>query len=464
MKATLTALFFFISIFSANANTFVDGEGHFFAKDADSLSFVKKQLLSSAFRNVMTKELEGMGLDAKLFWQQYDKKFDEYFESIKQSLVDKYKPEDPNTSQVQKGRYQDALRTRRLNAKATYGRLQSAIISYSIKKMSRSTQMANSRYLSLSARVDKKMLRNFYFKFTREDESRHFKTLYISADFNLKSMTWLDAGVEVESDFTAVVKEHWKNWLKQNLSNYVDNIEIADVVSEEKLKAYLTLPEDAGKSIAQSEGAGEEEKTQEGGIVDPFEDSLWLKLSTTIQSVGSNDLLGERKFKVSGDFVLLDLKTNKLVRHFDFVTETKSYKTGDNHQLSYGLASLVYRMPMTDFQEFGNTLVNLPPKMKRVILTVNNVNNVQDLITLKEFLSNKGLAQRFAPSLQTYTGRDGRISLGYQGDNESVVQVLMKLNNQDIGNKKVLVIESPDNPFVLTIKDQAAMEGQKTES
>ncbi len=461
MKATLLALFFFSSLFSANAATFVDGEGHFYAKDSDSLSFVKKQLLSSAFRNVMTKELEGMGLDAKLFWQQYDKKFDEYFESIKQSLKEKYKIDDPNTSQVKRGNYQDALRTRRLNAKATYGRLQRAIISYSIKKMSRSTQMANSRYLSLSARVDKKMLRNFYFKFTREGETRHFKTLYISADFNLKSMTWLDAGVEVESDFTAVVKEHWKTWLKQNLGNYVDNIEIADVVAEEKLKAYLALPEDAGKTIAKSEGA---EENSDAGIADPFEDSLWLKLSTTLQSMGSNDLLSERKFKVSGDFVLLDLKTNKLVRHFDFVTETKSYKTGDNHQLSSSLASLVYRMPMTDFQEFGNTLVNLPPKMKRVILTVNNVDTVQDLITLKDFLLNKGLAQRFAPTLQTYTGRDGRISLGYQGDNESVVQVLMKLNNQDIGNKKIMVIESPDNPFVLTIKNEAAMEGQSTES
>jgi len=457
MKAIFTALLIFIFSLSIQAAAFIDGEGHFFAKDTDSLSFVKKQLLASAFRNVMTKELEAMGLDSKLFWQQYDKKFDEYFESIKQSLKEKYKIDDPNTSQVKRGNYQDALRTRRLRAKSTYGRLQRAIISYSIKKMSRSTQMANSRYLSLSARVDKKMLRNFYFKFTREGESRHFKTLYISADFNLKSMNWLDAGVEVESDFTAVVKEHWKNWLKQNLNSYVDNIEIADVVSEEKLKAYLSLPEDAGKTIAKSEG-------EESAVVDPFEDSLWLKLSTTIQNLGSNELLGERKFKVSGDFVLLDLKTNKLIRHFDFVTETKSYKTEDNHQLSSSLASLVYRMPMTDFQEFGNTLVNLPPKMKRVTLTVNNVETVQDLLKLKDFLLNKGLAQRFAPSLETYTGQNGRISLGYQGDNESVVRVLMRLNNQDIGNKKRMVIESPDNPFVLTIKSETAEEEQSTES
>jgi hypothetical protein len=463
MKATFTVLLTLFLSLSLSAATFVDGEGHFFAKDSDSLSFVKKQLLSSAFRNVMTKELDAMGLDSKLFWQQYDKKFDEYFESIKQSLKEKYKIDDPNTSQVKRGNYQDAMRTRRLRAKATYGRLQRAIISYSIKKMSRSTQMANSRYLSLSARVDKKMLRNFYFKFTREGESRHFKTLYISADFNLKSMTWLDAGVEVESDFTAVVKEHWRNWLKQNLSSYVDNIEITDVVSEEKLKAYLSLPEDAGKTIAKSEGASDDSEDPPA-VVDEFEDSLWLKLGTTIQNMGSNELLGERKFKVSGDFVLLDLKTNKLVRHFDFITETKSYKTDDKHQLSSSLASLVYRLPMTDFQEFGKTLVNLPPKMKRVTLTVNNVASVQDLIKLKDFLSNKGLAQRFAPSLETYTGKDGRISLGYQGERESVIEVLMRLNNQDIGNKRFMVIESPEDPFVLTIKSENVQEEQSTES
>ena len=463
MKVTFTVLLSLFISFGLKAATFVDGEGHFFAKDSDNLSFVKKQLLTSAFRNVMTKELDAMGLDSKLFWQQYDKKFDEYFQSIKLSLQEKYKIDDPNTSKKRRGHYQDALRSRRLRAKATYGRLQRAIISYSIKKMSRSTQMANSRYLSLSARVDKKMLRNFYFKFTREGESRHFKTLYISSDFYLKSMTWLDAGVEVESDFTAVVQDHWRNWLKQNLSSYVDKIEITDVVFEEKLKAYLALPEDAGKSIAKSKGVGE--KSEEAmTVVDEFEDSLWLRIGTTIQNMGSNDLLEERKFKVSGDFVLLDLKTNKLVRHFDFINETKSYKTSDRHQLSSSLASLVYRLPMTDFQELGKTLVNLPPKMKRVTLTINNVSSVQDLIKLKNFLSNKGLAQRFAPSLETYTGKDGRISLGYQGERESVIEVLMRLNNQDIGNKRFMVIESPDDPFVLTIKGENLLEEQSTES
>jgi hypothetical protein len=78
MKATFTVLLTLFLSLSLSAATFVDGEGHFFAKDSDSLSFVKKQLLSSAFRNVMTKELDAMGLDSKLFWQQYDKKFEKY--------------------------------------------------------------------------------------------------------------------------------------------------------------------------------------------------------------------------------------------------------------------------------------------------------------------------------------------------------------------------------------------------
>ncbi|MCO4792864.1 MAG: hypothetical protein KC493_04075 [Bacteriovoracaceae bacterium] len=449
----LLSILFSISI---GAATYIQGEGHFFAKDNDSLGFVKKQLLASAFRDVMTKELDSMGLDTKLFWQQYDKKFEDYFETIKLSLKEKYKIDDPNTSQKRRGNYQDALRTKRLRAKSSYGRLQRAIISYSIKKMSRSTQMANSRYLSLNARVDKKMLRNFYFKFTREGESRHFKTLYVSTNFNLKSMTWLDAGVEVESDFTSVVKEHWKNWLKQNLGSYVDNVELTDLLSEEKLNAYLSLPEDAGKTIATPDADADS-----AAPADEFEDSLWLKVTSTIQNLSTNELLGERKYKVSGDYVVLDLKTNKLVRHFDFVTESKSYKTEDKHQLSSNLASLVYRMPMVDFQELGKSLVELPPKMKRVRLTVNNLSSVQDLISLKNFLSNKGLAQRFSPSLDTYAGQTGRIILGFQGENEAVKETLIKLNNESLGNDRKMVIESPENPFILSIQK---IEEEVTES
>ena len=69
MFKVLTAIILIMALGIAESSTrsrYVFGEGRFYAYDDDSLSFVKNQLLSNAFRNVITKEMKSIGLDADL--------------------------------------------------------------------------------------------------------------------------------------------------------------------------------------------------------------------------------------------------------------------------------------------------------------------------------------------------------------------------------------------------------------
>jgi hypothetical protein len=440
---------------SVQANSYIDGRGHFFSKNNDSLKFIKDQLLTSAFRDILTKELKNMGLDAAHFWQQFDAKFEDFFLPIKESLGIKYKIAEAKTPEKDKGRYRDTLRSRRLRSKSKFGNLKRVIQSYSIKKFSRSTKMSNSRYVSLSAKVNRKRLRNIFFKFTQEGKARHFKNLYITADFQLEAMTWLDAGVSVESDFTNVIKEHWKKWFLQNMNSHVDNIIITDILTKEKISAFRRMNDDKSS-------AGE--LNSDISNFDEFGYSLWLKIKTKIKKVDDDNIMNTREFVVSGDFLLIDLRSNKLVNYFDFINEKKKMNIENAHDLSSNLASMVYRIPIANYQEIPKSLSSLPEKINSVGLEFNNVRNIQDLFKIKKLLASKGIAYRFESQINSYSGRIGNLDLSYQGTGESIIQTLNALDNAEFEPGRILKVDSPTSPYKFIIQENQKVDVNETSS
>ena len=379
------------------ADDFINGEGRFFAQDEDSLTFVKKQLLYSAFRDVLSKEMSAIGLDSGTFWTAYDNKFDGYFEPIKEKLKVTYKIiEGEEVSDVQKVAYQKKLRRKKLTLMAKYGRLGRAITSYSIKKMTRSTQMANSRYLNLQAKVNRKLLNNLYRKFTLSSERRRYKTLYLTVNFSLENMSWIDLGVGVESDFTSVVKEHWKRWVEDNIKDDIEEVIITDSSSESKLKEFIKIPQYTTQAIHNFTGVDHPSmKKVETGYVrvedDGFKDALWLDVKVEIKKNNEDKLLKQRAFSFSGEFLMVDLKSNSLAMHFDFVKEDATFSFKKAHALSSNAASLVYRLPMSEFNKIKPKLSGLHQKRKSVRLEIYNLASLSQLYQLMELLQTKGL-------------------------------------------------------------------------
>ena len=50
---------------------FVKGEARFRSQDEDALSFIKGQLLDKSFRDVLSKEIQAMGLNSDTFWKNF---------------------------------------------------------------------------------------------------------------------------------------------------------------------------------------------------------------------------------------------------------------------------------------------------------------------------------------------------------------------------------------------------------
>src|SRR5690606_27056231 len=135
-----------------------------------------------------------------------------------------YADESGEVPKEKKADYDKALRARRLSVLSRYGNLQSIISKSSVKRSTRSPHVPQSRFYQIEASTDRRLVNELYLKCTTDESISRYQTLYVSMNFNLVRMSWNDAGVEIGSDFTSVVRDHWRKWLEEKLQTRVDQI------------------------------------------------------------------------------------------------------------------------------------------------------------------------------------------------------------------------------------------------
>jgi hypothetical protein len=440
----------------AETNSSIDGEGRFYAKDDDSLSFIKSQLLHSAFSDVITKELKFLGLDAPQFWKSYDEKFENYFSPIKEQMQKKYGMNDkPNLDSRRK--FNQRHRLKRLGLKGKYGRLDRAVTSYSIKKMTRSPQIPNSRYINLNAKVDRKLLKKIYFQMISDRDAKEIKTIYVSTDFDIQDLNWGEVGVELEQDFTTVIRNHWKKWLSENLKTRFGQVQLTEASVEKDLESYLKAPKEAA-IVSTAEDMNEAMPTNE------FKDGLWLKVNISLSKVSEDSLMMNRVFKLSGGFILVDMNTGEIVHSFDLPITRNKYSFEKNAQLSTNIATWVYRSASSEFSRFDERIAAIPVQKKSVDLIISGANTFLDFEKVSDMLAIKGASQRFSAKLITYEGKKGKLRLKYTGDKVSLLSILASLTESKVDEGRYLSKAPDESPFsfVLVSEVTPALEDIKS--
>lgn len=461
MRKVLILLCFALTSFSLFAEAkSIDGEGRFYAKNEDSLSFIKSQLLYSAFSDVITKELKYLGLDASQFWKSYDEKFESYFEPIKEQMQKKYGM-DQNPPNKKRMDYNKAHRVKRLKLKSRYGRLDRAVSSYSIKKMTRSPQIPNSRYINLNAKVDRGLLKKIYFKMISDSDAREIKTIYVSADFDINDLTWSDLGVELESEFTSVIKDHWKKWLSENLKTKFSTVVLTDVAKEKELNGFLKAPREATTDLM----AEAIENPEEPQPINEYKDGLWLKVKISLDKVKEDFLMKERAYRLTGDFILLNMNNGDIVHSFDIPTSKNKYSFEKGQPLSTNIATWVYRTASSEFSRFDERIAAIPSQNKSVDLIISGVDTFLDFEKVGEILAIKGASQRFSTKLINYEGKKGKLRLHYSGEKEDLVKTLELLPETKIDEGTILAKAADDSPFTFQLLTEPAgkIEVEKTE-
>lgn len=416
---------------------YVVGEGRFYSEKEDRLSFIKKQLLVSAFRDVISKELTRMKLDVATFWQKYDEKFEEAFSTIDEKLKEKYKINE--TSKVKPAvlkKYQKYLRKKRLVLKAKFGKPFRVIKSYKVKKISRSPTVPNSRYMNILAKVNKKRLKQFYYKYYRNSDELNYERLYISTDFHLNEMTWKDVGVVLESDFSAVVTEHWKKWFKGNLQGIVNEVSIVGKQEEQKLSGVLANY-NLSKEVTLNDTDENDSSVDVTNNNNLKEESLWLRINISLKKTWEDSLLKRRSISFSGEFIFIDLATNRIVGHGDIEEKIKKFNINDEHKLSSKVASTVYTLPLYLFKQFPTKLEQFPKGIKQAVLKIENLSSARELLEFNDILVNQGTSIRLNSSIKSLEEQIGYLAISYSGVAENFKKIIQGLDGMNITQKEI---------------------------
>ncbi|OFZ26952.1 MAG: hypothetical protein A2381_20215 [Bdellovibrionales bacterium RIFOXYB1_FULL_37_110] len=431
----------------------LEAEGRFSSKDEDSLDLVKKELLFDAYRNLITQKMNCMGLDSKMFWEKFDLDFEKSFEATAEAL----KKTTDSGQGDSKDEFEKKLRMKRLVSKREFGSLDRLIVSYSILKMSRSTQYPNSRFINITGKVDPGALGDLYYKYTDSNQKRTIEQMLVSTQVKLTDLTWSELGVKTETDFSDSLKDSWMKWLFANWGRFFKGVYVVSDLSISDLEKIKSTTGNDSSSVSLSVSKSMSKNAQEQTVTSGKEsikvssNSVWINFSIGIKKLQDNKMLNKKEFEYSGYYIIKDLMSGEIVGHYDFPTEKKSYFMDEINDFASSIASYTYNLPLSNLTSQSKKISSLVNDENKLVLELQNISSVKDILSFNEELVNKGVRFQLRPTLESYAGDKGQILLSYQGATEDVKKFLSGLKNSKIGTSKLITFVDDDNPYVLKL-------------
>ena len=422
----LTCLLF-IFLFAAKAQGMTSGEGRFISREGDSRAFIKKQLKYQAFKDIITRELSSMNLEAQTFWQNHYEQFKKSFQPTQQKLKEKFEQKKLSAKE-----YQDTLRIQRLTAMARFGGLNRLIKSYSEKGYTRAPDAPLVRILKIEATLNRRKLAKLYLKTIRKNQQRqHYQYIYLSTEFQLQNEDWSAIGVNEKSDFTETINFHWKKWLKKHYKNIKEVVTVKPT-NWEHLKNHLRLPRIEAK-------AGHY-KNSNASPPGHLQNGLWLLIEIRLKKTEEMALAKKRTFQIEGNLIIIDLNTRNIVTSQNFTPSKQEYSFSNIRKLSSKLATRIWKLPL-------KTLKTKPTRnalnIKRMGLVIRELGSIRELLQIQELLINRGVGMVFEPSIAVYSGRYGIIELAYQGSTDKAVNIIRSLDKTHLKPEKKLIAQDP---------------------
>ncbi len=419
----------------------IDGEGRFISEEGDSLPFIKEQLLFNSFQDVITKYLKKQGLNSDLFWEKNNQKFENFFKNIEKDLRNNYletAPKSPETLE----KLEKEIRIKKLERKAQFGGLNRVIKSYSINSMTRAPNMPKARYISIVAQVDDNLLNQIYFSYASPKKIIKGFNLYLLPLFTLSNMSWSDTGVEAMKDFSTAVSEHWIKFLEGGLKDQINQIVVLDEDSQKDLRRIF-------EGSRRDKGFFE---LIEKSSFSNLEDGFLLLVKVKMKKISEKILLKKIQIEFDLNYVLVDVKNNKIVDFSDIGKKRSSFLTDNPQQLSSSIATSIYRMPLEEFGKIKRDIIENQRNSNVAYLKVNNIKTVEDLFGLQETLKSKGVPFQLNSRLHSLKANEGILEIEFNGNQDQLKKFLIEIEKEKLVDGRKIIFEENDGDFTFAIK------------
>lgn len=430
MLKYLILLVLSFNLFALDEN--IKGEGKFYATDDDSLTFIQKELTNRAFKVVISKKLEELGLNKDLFWQKYEESFNKSFTYVEDNLKKKYKINEKPAKEDREN-FAKELRRVKLIRKRKFGNLNRIISSYSIDRSSRSAKNPKIRFMKLHAKVNENLLTKIYYGFVQGKKTGDYGTLYIHVDYNLKNSSYSELGIGNENELANTVNNAWLSKFSKNKPSNIKNIEILEGDKLKELGEYLKLPY--------------ERMIEE--IPSNLRNSLLLKVEINIEKINVEEDVKKYTFQLGGGLFLQDLQNLQILFSTNFEKQTKDFILNKrNSELKKLLATVVYKTPTNSFFEVQEKVKNISPMTTIQRLALYDFDNINSVYSLIELLENKGIKYSMKARLESIGKSRAELIVFYDGIKTDLKAILSGIQSAKNGQNYDVI----DSDTVLGIK------------
>lgn len=420
-----------LSINFSFAADFIKGEGRFVSQNDDPHEFVKEQLIYEGFSDIIGKELVNLGLNKDLFWQKYNEELEKNYDVIETQLKAEMKLSE-NPTPNEKKQFSEKLRMRKLKFKEKFGRIQSAISRYAVKKISRSAKYPNYRYIRVEGTVNSQILNKIYYQYVAGSKKSEYGSLFLNVEYNLLGTTYTELGVENENEFSGVVSKKWVEWLSKNKPRNIANVTILSDSQKSRLQDFQKM--------------SSEEMLK--NTPELFVNSLLLDIQIKVIREKLDKRKNEYTFKYVGSGFLKDLQSNLIIDTYEFDEQEKKYLVTPEMYLGNIIANHVYGMAVGSFPGIISSVKSIAnvSAVDRVI--IENYPNMNTILAIKDLLENRGIRYALSAQVESISKNRAELILHYDGNKSDVRSLLLGLK----AAKKDLNYDLIEDKAVLGIK------------
>ena len=384
----------------------------------------KPYLLYSATNEAIAQYSTELGFNNEAFQTKLQEKFEKHFEKFRQQkLFERFgKNYQTELTPEQKTEFLSGLETYREAELIKFSRMLEIVDQYQFKTLENTAGTSNWKaniVLNINrVKLDKLVQRTMY------EGTKQYGRINIISEINLVGLTWTDFGLEKETSFSAPIMDSWQNWL---LANQPVNVEEVVQCVDECVVSFNRWQE-----IRQDEGMQ---------VLPEFQNNLWLKVSYNLRRVGHIPSLNEWTFEWDGSVILLDANTKRLIASETIPSHTRTWRGLDQKALNSGLASQMYRAPMSAFNTMTKKVADMPQLNRVVRLVIQGQKHLGDVLSLMDALKKEGKSINLELQLDSFSQKEAQLLGFYQGEEKSFTDLLSRLKELKSSNSYTLVNE-----------------------
>ena len=386
---TISIFFILIPTWLMLANDYVTGQAEYTMQPKETLSFAKSYLHYKAYRNVVTKELEKLGLDAKSFWAKYDEGFLESFKEH-QERYDKAIADAKTTDAKQQTMF--SLKEYKLRKQKAFAGLSHVIISDAIKTFGSKYGSPQTKTMTIDAKLNHKALRRIYSRFMIDSlKTKSFDQVVVRGNFDWGNIDFSKIGAISKVDLENAMIKGWKEWFSHN-----------------------TTPEKPIVALSEKEASSQPVSSRA---------SLFISVRARADEDKSDAVPIHYQFSIA----LRDDKTQDFIFFQDISEILKFYPIPTDE--SQRMTNDIWATPIPHF-------VTLRSLLERSILTENtskvfvrNYKHIDDVLKIQEKLKTIGIGINLLSDIDYFQSSTAKLILRYNGDIEKLKAVLKTVQN-----------------------------------